>query len=341
MPQSDQLKRAGGSATEVTPGPGASSPASPDAPAPDPAAPSTADPVPGPQPSGGPSATPAPDAPPAVPNNDEQVIKSGSPNAGESYTLRYSPAAGQTYKVRQDNEMSIEMPDLAAGGKGSKTSNVKQMVEQTLKFSNLKSGSFDVTTEVTNASATSADADVMVKNMIKGLNEIKGKKVTMSYDNRGRIVGGLDKAAQAGLQDLATAIGFQSLSFPEKPVKVGDTWESKVDLASALKGINPMFGAANKGVEPMPVTTKFVSVEGNIGVFNVKISGAPKLRTDSAASAVSMSFKMDINSTVRVDLKTGLMQSSQGTASTKVNMGGGPAGNISFGQTIKMNSRRV
>jgi hypothetical protein len=158
---------------------------------------------------------------------------SATANMPSEVTLRLTGEKGQkvTYDVSMEVAADVSGMEIPPGPegepmrdmlKGEHKANATGKSE--VEITEVKDGNITLTTTLV---AVDAKGTGMMEGMVQTLEEDKGKPRTITYDSRNRKVKGEEDAA------ASNPIQF---TFPENPIKVGDTWEDEVDiLDSKLK----------------------------------------------------------------------------------------------------------
>lgn len=324
-------------AKESTPTTPAESPVATEAPSESPTeAPKPAEGAPTAPPPPGPSAPTYPDKPVEAPKAD-----------GQQYTLRYNIPAGTVADYKQNITMSINSP-LSGPGKPME---INSVTDQKLKVLKASPKDFTVRTDVTNVQVQGDTSQPAISQLAKGIQATKGTSYDATFSKVGKVTtgGGKDKFSGRDLASMAYGFGtgFQGLTFPDKPVRLGDTWTSELDFSEVVGSLGQGMGGA-ASMDKLPVTTKLLAVttQGNRKFADLEIvmSGKPKLNAKGGQSGGG--FKMDMaiqgRHLVRIDLATGLAESIEGTTESSVSMSMGPkAKPIQMSQLMKFSSRRV
>ena len=297
-----------------------------------------------------PTSDPAPTAPPApgttAPTYTDKPVSAPKPD-GQVYTLRYNIPAGTTANYKQDISMSINSP-LSGPGKPMEISST---TDQTLKILKASPKDFTVRTDVTNVQVQGDRSQPGMSQLAQGIQATKGTTYNATFSKVGKVTsgGGKDKFSGRDIASMAYGFGtgFQGLTFPEKPVKLGDTWTSELDFNEVVGSLGQGMGGV-ASMDKLPVTTKLLAVTTQGGRkfadLEIVMSGKPKLNAKGGQSGGG--FKMDMSiqgrHLVRIDLATGLAESIEGTTESSVSMSMGPkAKPIQMSQLMKFTSRRM
>jgi hypothetical protein len=159
--------------------------------------------------------------------------------------------------------------------------NVNADMKQTVKVTKVADGNITTETSFSDVKVTGTE---MLVNFMKG--SFENTKTTVTMDSKGRVV------EQEGQMD-ANAMGGGSMYFPDKKVKVGDTWERST----------PMPG----GTGSMKAVYKFEGTEKVDGVDTAKISITPSTPQNNSKGSF----------TYWVDIKTGMAVKASGEIVTE------------------------
>lgn len=142
-------------------------------------------------------------------------------------TLRLTGEKGQkaTYDVSMEVVADVSGMDVPPGPEGEP---MREMLKgehkanatgkSEVEITEVKDGNVTITTTLV---AVDGKGTGMMEGMVQAIQEDKGKPRKITYDARNRKVEGEDDAA------ASNPIQF---TFPENPIKVGDTWEDEVDI---------------------------------------------------------------------------------------------------------------
>jgi hypothetical protein len=189
---------------------------------------------------------------------------------------------GDVHKYKMTMSMDGKGP---AGGPGPTEINVKLDLNQEMKFTEVKDGNYtiEIKSADVKATGTAPFADMIGEQM-------KTTVSKMTVDEKGRVI------KQEGAPDSAMGTGG-TLFFPDKKVKVGDTWER------TMPGQNG---------QSMVVKYKFEGTESADGKTLAKISMTPK-----APEGVKMDGKFDY----LVDMDNAVVMQGKGKMTTSAQGG--------------------
>lgn len=108
--------------------------------------------------------------------------------------------------------------------------------------------------------------------------------------------------------------GMSGVTFPEHPVKVGDTWKVDLDF-SKMAGAMPMSGMTMTG--KIPFTMKLAKATATTATITISISGSASV----SAQGQTIPFKITGGGTADFDRATGLTKSMTMTMNNKISMG--------------------
>lgn len=275
-------------------------------------------PNPGPSPEGGPGPRPEPPTP--------------RPAEGQTI-LRYTPTKGASAKYRMSLNMTVDLGGMM-NTKGP--IEVVYSVDQSVRITRAdKSGFTSETTILSSKTDVKGEGGNMIKQMMADGNPKKGEKFTVDYDSLGKAKSDADKPNTSNLVD---ALGFNGVTFPQRPVRVGESWTNTLDLTAMGRG-GPGMGM---GLEPIPVTIRLQAIEGSgadrVGVFKITSSASPS--TKGAPGNMKMSVSID--GTARINLASGLLVNSSATADTNMSLEMGQGGGgFKSKQSTRVETRRI
>lgn len=288
----------------------------------------------------------------------------------KSYTIALNMNKGDEVRYQNDMEMNLTMGTMKGMPENQqlpKNMGTKWTYTQKYKVDNATAAAIDLKATIEDVKVednSKAKASVMdlSKMMADGMQQMKGKTVSQKIGRDGQLLSaGTDVDAQAAMamQGFTQAMGFQGVFFPKKPVKVGDTWQNKMEFSKLMAGARSMGPGSSMKMDDIPVTTKFLAVEGDeanpVGVMEVTINSKPHMQmsisgADKAKTSMGLTMDMQINgkTVVRVNLKSGLVISSTGSTTAAMNMkfptaadSKAPAGSMSMTQTVKVAMRKL
>ena len=187
-------------------------------------------------------------------------------------------------------KMSMQGKGPAQGGMPSEF-NVDADMKQTVTVTKVEDGNITTETSFSDVKVTGTE---MLVNLMKGSFENQKSKVTM--DSKGRIV------EQEGAID-SNAMGGGTMYFPDKKVKVGDTWERNTPIPGGSGNIKAVY--------------KFEATEKVDGVDAAKISITPSTPDDTSTG--SFTYWVDIKTGMAIKA-TGEMVSEQGEGKMTMKM---------------------
>ncbi len=251
----------------------------------------------------------------------------GGCKSGEAVDLKFNLAPGSNYKFTTTTDQSI---DQTMGGS---TTSMKQNIifEMLYKVKSVKDGVADIDVSYDRIKMGMAGGGMDMKwdskdsagnnPLLSGMGMLLNKPFQMQTNSLGKVISvtGFSAAIEAMMQQVSPEAApmqaslMQSFSdsairkmlgqvteiYPEKPVKVGDTWKKNMDITSG-----PI-------LMMMDNTYKLTSVSG--GVANVSVDS--KITTKPAGEAAGMpGMELDLKGTQKGDMKievaTGLIQNS-------------------------------
>jgi hypothetical protein len=131
----------------------------------------------------------------------------------------------------------------------------------------------------------------------------------------------MTRSMMEGSLQGAQAVGFMGFQFPKAGVKVGSTWNATIDAAKFM-GMNEMITSVNGTI---PVRFEVLGFENLDGVRNVKIkttiNGTMTMALATPAGDMNATMKMDSTTTSWVEVATGFLTKSEGTAQNDSDFG--------------------
>lgn len=118
----------------------------------------------------------------------------------------------------------------------------------------------------------------------------------------------------------ASTTAFQSMSFPNHPIRVGETWNSIIDF-SKFMGASGVGGATPPGMTgKVPTTYKLLSLSGSGAKAVAKIALTMKGNMTVTASGQTVPLQIDGAGLSSFEVSTGMVASSQLTMNIFVRM---------------------
>lgn len=236
----------------------------------------------------------------------------GTPKAGAGeVVLRYDLKKGQKYSYELKTVMDMM---------GQSVTMVTDFVTSVV---DVKGDKFTVEYKFGEAKVTASDPQ-MKSLFEQQMAAMKGTTVTAEIDRRGQMTN-LKGARAQMLQGMGGASGF-GFVFPEKALKVGDSWTHTMDLPGMA------------GSEPLKMNFKLTGVARNVAT----LAGSGTHTMDMSPpggqqqQGGSMSMKSTVATTTKVDVTTGMITESSGTFTTTMS-GGGMGGQA---QTVVVTMKR-
>lgn len=254
---------------------------------------------------GGPEGTGSTGANSVASGDDRPSSGTSAPSSGTTETQK--AGAGEVvlrYNLEKGEKYSYEMKSVmeAMGRSVTVVTNLAASVVD------VKGDKFTVEYEFGEAKVTASDPQT--KSLIEQqMAAMKGTTVTADIDRRGQMTN--VKGAGAEMLQGMGSLGFV---FPEKALKVGDSWTHTVDVQGA------------SGAAPVKVNFKLTGVSGSV----VTLAGSGTHTMDMSPpggqqQGGAMSVQSTFTTTSKVDITSGMIIESNGTLNTKVSgpgMGG-------------------
>lgn len=276
---------------------------------------------------------------------------SSTPGATGPFTLQLVINKGEEMKYQSDSEAMQELPN-AGDNKMPKMTPMKSSSQTIVKVVDVTGGKAKVELAVSNLKLTGGMDNPEAKKMMeKAARDSEGVKVSVSFDSQGQpsnmqyVKGSKAQAMSAGID---TDTGFFGISYPKKPVQIGDTWTHTFDFKSAA---GPLGSMGNAKWKDSDITTVFTlkSVDTNAGtaVIGISAKGAPSMSMSapskpdpksSAPAPQGMTINFDVvgGGFATVDLKSGTPREINYEMNVKFKS---PMGTI--GQKTKATLKRV
>ena len=176
-----------------------------------------------------------------------------------SVTFAYQPPVGSTFKYRTVIDSNQNM------GPGMNMSSKIQMDAQTKVVS--RTGGLTKLETKTLAVKVTAPKDSPMAGQTAQLEKmLMGNVTTSTIDRNFKPVAGQSTAMNQVTQGMMGEMG--SYSFPNKAIKVGESWTSKMDLSK--------MGAMAPGMKisgNIPIVCKLTSVQGGDAILSVSMNG--------------------------------------------------------------------
>ncbi|MEI8281738.1 MAG: hypothetical protein WCG75_04980 [Armatimonadota bacterium] len=180
-------------------------------------------------------------------------------------TLLYQPAIGSSYK----SEMSVEQ---SGGPMGDSSTSMKTLVK-VLSFAD---GYYKLQTTTSDVKVTGGPADTseIAKSMEKESTTFVDKNFKFKLDTKGA-----DKDAKSKEMMNGLTQAFSGVTFPAKPINIGDTWNNSIDMGALMKGMIPdpsakVEGKVNLVYKLQKADETSVTIETTMsGTVNIEFSG--------------------------------------------------------------------
>ena len=240
--------------------------------------------------------------------------------------ILYQPKIGSSYK------MSTSMAQTSQMGNSSTS------MMTTSKVLGFENGFYKIQNTVSNFKMTGGmgGGDAAKK---------AAEKATIVYMDKHfkpKLEGGSNAAMNQMMSGMSSALS--GVTFPSKPVKVGDTWTNTIDMGAlmgaATKGQKGAEGMKSSG--KINITYKLAKVDSSAVSINMTISGTVNMTMAGGAGApggaqgMKMSMTMTGGGTSSMERNTGAPLSSNTKMNMQMNFSGQP---MNMTQTIT--SKRV
>jgi hypothetical protein len=241
-------------------------------------------------------------------------VTAQGPNA---VSLKFHPPIGKTYKYLMSMTMSMEQgKSIPAMSFGTQVEMDMKVLSRTGDVTSLQTKMGKATVNTPPGSPIAASKASMEK-MFNGM--VVKSKIDSLYHVRGVAeTGGAAEAMMGGMSNLGN---MSNMSFPNHPIRVGETWSGDMDLGKAMGGLSKsMPGAKITGDIPIKFTLMGLDRRGGQPVANIRITMIGDMSI--GASGQSMKIHMDANGNCVLELATGMTVSTRMIAASTMNIGG-------------------
>jgi hypothetical protein len=187
---------------------------------------------------------------------------------------------------------------------------------------NLKTGNVRVNAEANDPAAQ------MVQNMAKAA---EGREVTLKYRRNGRMA---DERASVNMMQMSDSLGnffgFMGLTYPDDPVRVGDSWKSELDLAKLAAGGSASGMTWSDARLPAQYTLRSIDRKAGTATIEFSIQGSPVMTlrmpdppkdadgkpktVQNPPRELKMTMSFQVTGRTVVDIATGLPRESKSTS---------------------------
>jgi len=225
---------------------------------------------------------------------------------GQSVTLLYRPPVNKVYKFRMVTDTKMDM-----GAMGSNS--FKMTMDSQQKILSRKGDLTTIENKILDFKMAAPPGSPMAGAMANSTKGAIGKTTTMVMDShyKPRSVAGI------GPQASKMMGSFQNFSFPSKPIRVGESWTSPMDLGKITGAMGSGPAAGMKVDGNVPIVCKLLSTDGK----TAKISMTMKGTLNMAMGAQKIKTLMDGGGTFVVDVATGVTRSASFSMDTTTNFG--------------------
>ena len=227
-------------------------------------------------------------------------------------TLQYQPKVGSTYKYTMTQGSKSQM-----GNSGFSCTMAQKVLSGT-------GGVYKIQSTTSNVKSDAAAGGDGMKKLMEGKSTLMtiDKYGTVTFDPKG--AGGAASQMMGGFN--GQSIG---MAFPKKPVKVGDTWTSSLDMGkmmnSMMKGQTGKAKVSTTGM--MNMKFKLVKVDGSSASISCTVSGNMNMDMTGpgqggAPQAMKMSTTISGTANYSVDRATGMPINSTTNMTMNMSFGG-------------------
>lgn len=241
--------------------------------------------------------------------------------AQDSVLLRLNLTAGKVYRYQTKTTMTQSGGPMSA--------DIAQTIENAMTIERKIGADYLIANKILKASSSSKNK-TMADMIQKQSKQLVGMVVRITYDARGnsksaKVDGGNSQSSQMVKAMTASNIGMNGIIFPEKAVRVGDTWKHTLDWNKLLGSLTSGMGFSMKFDKPLVINYKLTSVDRTAGKAGVlcTIKGDTKATINGSGQSQQFGLSMDMKATMSLDLKSGMILSSQTKSNLGFSMGGG------------------
>lgn len=234
--------------------------------------------------------------------------------SAQTVTLRFKPPVGTTRSYVTTTSMVQNVPGMPA------PMTMSQTMPMTYRVVSRSGGLTTIQTKTGQVKVTVPAGSPMAAQKAQIERMASGMTSTMTVDEFGTLKSmgatGAPGASLANGIGAGMASGAQGISYPNKPLKVGDTWTGSLDMGKSMSKTVPM-GMTAKG--KIPIVYRLLGIEKQGGKTLARISMTMNGSTSMAMGAagagagggksMSMTMRMASQGTMVVDAATGLLQS--------------------------------
>jgi hypothetical protein len=240
--------------------------------------------------------------------------------AQNAVMIRFAPPVGATVKYRMVNSMAQSMPG-APGGNTMKTT-----ADMSMRFVS-RSGA-NTTIEVTTSGMkldVPPNSPMAAQKKQMEAQMKAGSKMQVVMDATAKPISvkpiGQANAATANVMQ-AFSTGMQGVSYPNRAVRVGESWKTTLDSAALMKAAMPSMPAGMKVSGKLPTTTKLVGVKkvGGKNLANLKLTMAGTMTMTMQGQNIVT--KVSSTGNCWVEAGTGVTHSIKTVSSSTTSFGG-------------------
>jgi hypothetical protein len=219
-------------------------------------------------------------------------------------TFKYQPPVGSIFKYRTVIDSHQDMgPGMDMSSKIQMDVQTK-VVSRTGELTKLETKTLAVKVTAPEGSPMAAQTDQMEKTLM-------GNVTTSTIDSHFKPVAGKSTSFDQVTQGVLGAMG--GYSFPSKPINVGESWSSDMDLTK--------MGAMTPGMKitgKIPIVCKLVSIEGGDAIISISMKGSMKME----ASGQTINMDLSSDGTMKVTIATGISLYSDSTTTYSMEVAG-------------------
>lgn len=211
--------------------------------------------------------------------------------------------------------------------------NFTQSITQQVVVKSMSAKGYRVKTTILDATVTGTNAQMMKPTLQK----LKGTTVEATFTKTGKTLDltssatGMSKAMMNSFGSMD--VGFMGIMFPGRPVSVGQSWTTSLDIKKMLAQFPgaEMFKVTKGGKFPVRYTLMGIKSIGGkqIATIGTSMSGSttlsmtmPKGKGASGRQNMNMTMDLRSNGTSQVDAGTGVLRASTSTANVNISVMG-------------------
>jgi hypothetical protein len=234
----------------------------------------------------------------------------GTPGKGQgSVSLRFHPPVGRSYHYLMYMSMAMDHVE------GMPSMNFKMDLGMQMKALS-KTG--DVTSmeyRVTSVKVTAPSDSPMASMQQTMQKQLSGKVFKGNIDSLYHVSG----MSGSGMDSMINSMS-SNISYPNHPVKVGESWTTSLDMGKAMGAMGGGMGLS-AGTSKIPVTFRLVKISNQggktVAAVRVSMNGVMNL-----GGAQAMKMNLDSSGTINIDVANGMTLNQMMTSTIGMNVAG-------------------